>query len=345
MELIIDKTGYELRSESGRCLRLTEQGKLVQRIPFTMLESVVLESNALLEANLLRQLNDAGISLVLMPGRVGTTPVMLGAVNQHSGEIRRILHRCYNRDDCKMRIAQALVFKKRQAMSISLDMWLTLGFTDLIDDRTLPEMQQWQSRISQADTVESLRGIEGAMARYWFTLLRRVIPAGWEFTQRNRRPPADPVNALLSLTYTLACSQLERTLASRGLDTALGFLHEPVAGRPALALDLIEPFRPLLDQFVQLASEALTPEHFYQRDGACLLNTEGRKVFYPMWAQWKRELPLNPGDQRLFNFGECHALPSDAKTNESLSFGQACFRLTDQFAQWLGVLEAQAESP
>ena len=130
--------------------------------------------------------------------------------------------------------------------------------------------------------IASLRGIEGAAARAYFHGLAALFPASLEFSGRNRRPPRDPVNACLSLGYTLLHFDAVRACHIAGLDPLLGFYHRPSFGRESLASDLIEPLRPHLDRQVWhlFRDRILHADHFSQDKGACLLGKAGRAAFY-----------------------------------------------------------------
>ena len=105
----------------------------------------------------------------------------------------------------------------------------------------------------------------------------------FDFTGRNRRPPRDPVNALLSLGYSLLAKDLMVVCHAVGFDPMLGFYHQPRFGRPALALDLMEPFRPLIADsavLTALNSRMVSAGHFVQSGDAVALTAEGRKAFF-----------------------------------------------------------------
>ena len=123
------------------------------------------------------------------------------------------------------------------------------------------------------------------------------MPVALQFTGRNRRPPRDPVNACLSLGYTLLHAQAVQSCTTAGLDPLLGFYHRPAFGRESLASDLIEPLRPAVDLWVWelLRSRSLTEDHFSHNNGAYLLGKAGRSIFYASWnthlnpwARWLR---------------------------------------------------------
>lgn len=114
----------------------------------------------------------------------------------------------------------------------------------------LRQLKRDRDNVDQCDGLDNLLGIEGAAAGQYFgafnSLLKEDIARSFDFTHRNRRPPRDPVNALLSFAYSMLVRIWTHTLASVGFDPYRGFYHQPRYGRPALALDMMEAFRPLL---------------------------------------------------------------------------------------------------
>lgn len=142
----------------------------------------------------------------------------------------------------------------------------------------------------RAQDLQTLLGIEGAAASRYFGNFAQLIKPGdsdslefdFDFKHRNRRPPLDPVNALLSFAYAILARSWAITLSSVGLDPYCGFYHQPRYGRPALALDIMEPFRPVLaDSCVITAinNGEVRPSDFIRRAGAVALTESGRKRF------------------------------------------------------------------
>lgn len=141
-----------------------------------------------------------------------------------------------------------------------------------------------RERAGAADRVPSLMGLEGTGTKRYFEALARLLPDGFAFDGRNRRPPRDPVNSALSLGYSLLLDEAVAALATVGLDPHAGILHADVTRRPSLALDLMEEFRPLIVDTVVLnllRRHRLTPEHFRQSpdSDAVLLTKEGRRQY------------------------------------------------------------------
>ena len=147
----------------------------------------------------------------------------------------------------------------------------------------LTELNRLADRALTAPSLETLLGIEGAAARTYFSEFRGMIKnesLDFDFHGRNRRPPRDPVNAVLSFLYAMLIKQATITALTVGFDPYLGFYHQPRYGRPALALDLVEEFRPLIADSVCLTlinNGELGPEDFITRGGATALTQNGRR--------------------------------------------------------------------
>lgn len=148
---------------------------------------------------------------------------------------------------------------------------------------------------------DSLRGLEGAAAAAYFGVFdERILCSkdAFYFRGRSRRPPLDPVNALLSFAYSLLANDCASALESAGLDSHVGFLHRDRPGRASLALDLTEEFRPCIaDRFVLtlINTRVLRPDDFSMREnGAVFLSDEGRRTFLRRWQEHARETIQHP---------------------------------------------------
>lgn len=162
-------------------------------------------------------------------------------------------------------------------------------------------LMQSVSAARNAVCAEELRGIEGEAAKIYFSIFDDMILQQKEdfyFKQRSKRPPLDNVNALLSLTYTMAVSMCAAALESVGLDPYVGVLHTGRPGRASLALDMVEELRSVLcDRFVisLINKRMISDEHFEKReDGAVLLTETGRQIFFNAWQERKQEELKHP---------------------------------------------------
>ena len=165
------------------------------------------------------------------------------------------------------------------------------------------------------DAAESLLGIEGTAARVYFEHFPRLFKRpdqdgnlAFDFDGRNRRPPRDPVNALLSLAYSLLAKDLTVVLQAVGFDPFLGFFHRPRYGRPALALDLMEEFRPLVADSVVLTvvnTGVVQRDDFVGRAGAVSLSDSARGRFLRAYERRMDELVTHPCSATASATGGC----------------------------------------
>lgn len=146
-------------------------------------------------------------------------------------------------------------------------------------------------RLADAANGDEVRGIEGDAARIYFRAVARVVEsAPLDFSARTRRPPRDPVNAMLGFCYGLLVTEFVGALESVGLDHQIGFLHRPRSGRPSLALDLTEELRALTDRFVVtlVRRRQVGPDEFERTPGGGVyLSDEGRSTLIAAWEQHK----------------------------------------------------------
>lgn len=159
-----------------------------------------------------------------------------------------------------------------------------------VDKRVMESLKSLASKAADSESIPELLGIEGAAARDYFMNLPNMLNApeampGREFSfqGRNRRPPRDAVNCLLSFVYSLLTKEVTATTFAIGFDPYLGFFHRPRFGRPALALDLAEEFRPLIADSTVLTlinNGEIKPSHFTVRAGGVSLTVEGRKKVF-----------------------------------------------------------------
>lgn len=163
------------------------------------------------------------------------------------------------------------------------------------------ELKKGLEKIRLSETLEHLRGIEGELASRYFSVYDDLIINQKEdffFRQRNRRPPTDYVNALLSFSYTILTNEVANALYSVGLDPYVGFMHRDRPGRMSLALDMVEEFRAILaDRFVltMINKQMIQAGHFQrQGDETVLLTDAGRKQFFTAWQQRKKEQLTHP---------------------------------------------------
>lgn len=280
--LYVDRSNAELELDHG-ALAVRVEGQLQQRIPLLQLERCVITGGMRLTAGLLAGLAEAGIGVVILRPRHERAAVVAGTpagdATRRLGQAAMAMH-----GPTKDRWARFWVHAKCMAML------RLLGAEADASPAGRARLAAAADRIAaQAARLrheplgaESARGVEGAASAAYFEALQELFAPGLGFNGRNRRPPRDPVNACLSLLYTLLYGAAMEAVTGAGLDPAIGFLHEPAPGRAGLACDLVEPYRAAADRIVVelFRSRTLRKEHFQMSDGACLLGKAGRRLFY-----------------------------------------------------------------
>jgi len=209
--------------------------------------------------------------------------------------LRRMQHRCADNQDTCLALARWFVDLKLQSYDLPLIRKIQDIQPSKEDCKAFREQRRLtREKLTQANEMNTVMGLEGSVARAWFALLARHLPYKWKFAGRNRRPPRDPVNALLSLGYTLLHSELRQVLIASGFDPSLGFLHQDYPGREALVLDFSEIFRSGVDYFVLnlINDERLDESSFYFREAdGCRLSKAARPLFFKAWAQYRDNWP------------------------------------------------------
>ncbi len=201
-------------------------------------------------------------------------------------ELRRAQFRAADDEQLCLRLAKGLVDAKiRNCRTLLRRNWKA----GEAPPGLLEDLNGDMRRVTRAPDLGTLLGVEGSAAARYFgafaNLLKATGPEGnfaFDFKTRNRRPPTDPVNAMLSYAYSLLVRVWHVTLSAVGLDPYLGFYHQPRYGRPALALDLMEPFRPLIadSAVIQAINNGeVRPSDFVSAAGSVNLSPDGRKRF------------------------------------------------------------------
>lgn len=285
--LYIDRKEIEI-GVAGGALQLREPGAKARSLPLAQLERVVIRGRANLSTSALAAITDAGAGVLILGGRRNEKlAYLLG--KPHNDVVRRVgQHRAFGDGQARQRWSNSLVTAKigaqrnllRKALKRRPDKRLALTRAGKQLEQALDRLPLREADASAA--MATLLGIEGSAATAYFKAFTELLPPSLGFAGRRRRPPPDPVNACLSLGYTLLHFEAVSACHEAGLDPLLGLYHEPAFGRESLASDLIEPFRPHVDAWVwaMFRERELTAENFSQSSDAVLLNKSGRKKFY-----------------------------------------------------------------
>ena len=168
-------------------------------------------------------------------------------------------------------------------------------------ERVCEELLRCKRRVLNAESIDSVRGIEGEAATAYFGVFSRLLlnqKEDFVFEGRNRRPPKDAINAMLSFVYTLICNDMTSALETVGLDPYVGFMHTLRPGRASLSLDMMEELRAYLgDRLVLslISRKQITIKDFVkQGDEGIVMTDSGRKIILSAWQNRKKEQIIHP---------------------------------------------------
>lgn len=272
--------GSRVRIDDGRIIVEREEDRLLD-VPAGLVARIVCFGPVGVSAGARNWALASGVDLVFCGQRgryLGQT------VTGHTARVHRLRAQLGRTAEpgCALAVGRAIVDAKVRKQVVVLQRLMRRESADVLAE-AVHGMRGYAAMLPDSGTREEIMGLEGAAARSYFQAWRAILPAEFEFTGRNRRPPLDVVNSALSFGYAILVGEAVSALAAAGLDPAIGFLHADHDGRPSLALDLAEEFRPLVvDQIVLEAvrRNRLTVDHG-RRDTehpGVLLTRAGREV-------------------------------------------------------------------
>jgi len=275
-----------------------EQPPSAQRwVPLHDLERVVIDAGVHLSSRSVTGLLEREIPIVFL--RHGNLPAGLALPFQRQTLCLANQLDCCRNNDFRLRLSRQLMVAKIRNMRRVIQ---RLSANRKQSAIAIPWLTAMANQAEAAASLDSLRGIEGAATGRYFEVLASFFPDEIPFERRSRRPPHNEANALLSFLYTLLSSEFNLALRSCGLEPGWGVYHESEDGRPALSLDLMEPFRaPVVDSLALdlLNHHRLKKQDFSKIDGGILLKpTSRRKVFTAWEDRLEREFLYEVSNQR-----------------------------------------------
>ncbi|HEU4458751.1 MAG TPA: type I-C CRISPR-associated endonuclease Cas1c [Methylibium sp.] len=300
--LYVTTPGSYLRLDNDT-LRIEVEQETRLRVPLHHLQAVACFGHVNLSAPLMHRLAEAAIALVLLDEH-GRFKARLEGPTSGNVLLRRAQHRLAADAAASLPVARAFVAGKlRNTRSV---MQRAAREAKQPDDaanltRAADDLAASLRAVPAAATLDALRGVEGEAARQYFARLGLVVRADlrepFAMDGRSRRPPRNRLNALLSFLYSMWMNDCRSALEAAGLDPQVGLLHALRPGRAALALDLMEEFRPIADRLaLTLINRAqLGPEDFTLHDGGAVsLATAGRKAVLVAFQARKQEEISHP---------------------------------------------------
>ncbi|MEG0897650.1 MAG: type I-C CRISPR-associated endonuclease Cas1c [Ruthenibacterium sp.] len=290
-------------SLDGENVVANREKQVVARYPLHTLVGIVSFSYAGASPALMGACAQRGVSIAFCTPRGKFLARVCGESNGNV-HLRRTQYRIADSKEQSCLVARTMIFGKLYNARWSIertrrDHGLRVDAEKLADACT--KLKALLPAVAQETALDSLRGLEGVGATAYFGVLDDMIlnvEDVFRFHGRNRRPPLDALNALLSFAYSLLANDCASALESVGLDAYVGFLHRDRPGRTSLALDLMEELRPCMaDRFVLtlVNNRMFKPDDFEKREsGAVLLSEDARKHFLKSWQEKKKETLTHP---------------------------------------------------
>jgi CRISPR-associated protein Cas1 len=262
---------------AGECLVVRKDGRTLAEIPLANLEQLSILGNVQLTAAVLQLLCAHGVDTFFLTQN-GTYRGHLHAAGPPNLLLKRLQFEVAGHAEAALELARCFVQGK-----IANQVAVCARRRHRDTSSVTAVLRRYVHRVAQARDLDALRGLEGAASKTYFQSWPALLVPDVHFTERTRRPPADLVNALLSLGYTLLTGELTAVLHRASLEPYLGFLHLPRSGHAALASDLVEEFRaPIVDLLVLnlVNRRELRPEHAVPHGSGVHLSDDARRLFF-----------------------------------------------------------------
>ncbi len=259
--LYITEQGTYLRKSGGRFV-VYRRDEQLRSIPQVSVDRVVIFGNVQVSTQVISEILTSGIAMIYASTN-GKFKGILQPGYPRNVYLRLAQYECMLNPEISLLYAQQLVEAKIDSQLMVLRRWKKCEWFH--DPKVYSTLSYLKDSVSETSALDQILGIEGAASRAYFMVLGNCLPPPHQWHGRNRQPPKDPVNALLSLTYMMAVGEFVTLCYANALDPFVGFLHHLDYGRPSLVLDMMELIRAqFCDHFVlrNLQKETFTPDDF-----------------------------------------------------------------------------------
>lgn len=309
--LYVTEPGSRVEKEYRRLL-VTLKDEVLMAVPLVQVSEVVLVGGTGITVPAMLSLldHDVGLSLVNRSGRLRGR---LQPAEMRNTALRRMQYQRAVQPDFCLEITRTIVNAKlANCRTFAMRILRKPALTRLpVYPKLRGSLQRLEDdlhKVREAQTIDRLRGFEGSGTRAYFSIFRAGLDEGFKFERRQRRPPRDAINAMLSLGYTLLTGAMITAAAIAGLDAYSGFFHAEKYGRPSLALDLIEEFRPIIVDPVVAAlanKNMLREKDFNISTDGVFLEKKGLRVFFTQFTRRLNTVVRHPVSDHPLTYQKC----------------------------------------
>lgn len=288
---------------SGENIVIKQNNSILARYPFHNLEDIVLFSYLGMSSKLIQKCMESGIGICYLTP-TGRFIARLKGKSKGNILLRRKQYRVADDEAKSLKVSKNIISAKIYNEKWTIERYIR-QYEQRIDATHLKSsskaLTELITRVDKVKGVEELRGIEGmAQVKYFSCFDYMILNQGedFKFETRTRRPPLNPINAMLSYIYAILSNDVASALETVGLDAYAGFMHTDRPGRISLALDIVEEFRaPIADRFVLslINMKQITVKDFsYEDNGAVLIKEDSRKKIIKLWQERKKKILTHP---------------------------------------------------
>jgi CRISP-associated protein Cas1 len=286
IHIVAQQDGTKIGVRGSAMVINGKDGAKLNDVPLAGVESLSLVGGVQVSTQALQTLADRGIPVAFLTG-AGRTVAVVDPLDRVSTETRRAQVRQFDKPDRCLELSRALV-----AAKIVNQRTLLMRNHAELPSNLADEMSRQAELAAKAGNLDSLRGHEGQAAAIYFEhfsgMIKSDVAAEFDAHGRQRRPAPDPINATLSFAYSMLTHECTSALRVASLEPSIGAFHVSRPGRPALSLDLMEPFRPLISDSIVITAfnrGELKAGHFLRTAAGCALTDPGRRAFFGVYGR------------------------------------------------------------
>ncbi len=295
LHLVAQRRGTRIGVRGAAMVVSDDSGAKTHDVPLANLESLSLLGGVQISTQAITLLSERGVPIAFLSA-AGRLTALVDPLDSVSAETRRAQVRRFDQPAACLDLARAVVVAK-----IANQRKLLMRNHAALPPRIAEALAEEARRAAQAESIDSLRGHEGQAAALYFGqfagMLKSELTGEFDANGRQRRPPPDPVNACLSFAYSMLTHECTAALRTARLEPSIGAYHVSRPGRPALALDLMEPFWPLVADSIAITAfnrGELQPGHFVRTAAGAMFTDDGRKAFFGVYGRRMDEEVTHP---------------------------------------------------